>query len=45
MENREKYSTEEIEFFLLKGEEYGILRRGEDSPVEPDDSWKRWEEE
>lgn len=45
MENREKYSTEEIKFFLLKGEEYGILRRVEDSPVEPDDSWKRWEEE
>jgi len=45
MENTEKYSAEEMEFFLGKGEEYGILRRVEERTSEPDDSWKRWEEE
>jgi hypothetical protein len=44
MENTEIYSTEEMEWFLTKGEEYGILKRVEESPP-IDDSWKRWEEE
>jgi len=45
MENTEIYSTEEMEWFLAKGEEYGILKRVEERHPEPDDSWKRWEEE
>ena len=45
MENKEKYSTEDMEFFLEKGEEYGILRRVKEHNPELDDSWKRCEEE
>lgn len=44
MDNKEKYSSKEIKWFLARGEEYGILKRV-DTPVEPDDSWRKWEEE
>ena len=45
MENTEKYSAEEMEFFIGKGEEYGVLQRVDDMPVDPDESWRKWEEE
>ncbi|MGI9312173.1 MAG: hypothetical protein ACR2O9_01370 [Alphaproteobacteria bacterium] len=44
MENAKKYSPEDLQYFLSKGVEYGVLHEMEDTAVEIDDSWKRWEE-
>tara|TARA_R100000544_G_C2207299_1_gene49997 strand:- start:95 stop:427 length:333 start_codon:yes stop_codon:yes gene_type:complete len=45
LECKDDYSPLELEWFLTKGEEYGVLKRVEDIPVEPDESWRKWEEE
>ena len=44
MEKTDNYSAKEIEWFLNKGEELGVITRIETTP-EPNDDWRRWEEE
>ena len=44
MASKEKYTSQEITWFLDKGEEYGVLKIVDDTPVEPNNDWKKWEE-
>lgn len=44
MEQSEKYSPDELSWFLNKGQEFGVLEILETLP-QPDDSWKKWEEQ
>ena len=43
MEDANKYSEQELEWFLGRGEELGVIKKIEEAPI-IDDSWRKWEE-